>query len=234
MHTLIKAQIIALAEQTPTVEVCGFIALNPLPLVVPCPNVSPTPDTSFQIAPSDYLRAKSQGQLVGMYHSHPRAGGFSDADLHYSTELALPLYLYNVETKAWSDHIPSTYVVPLTGRQFCWGFNDCFGCVRDYYRQECGIPIRDYDRDDHFQANKDRRMWDNFEKEGFVKIEGLGQMKKHDALIFATNAMPQHVGVFKGNSRILHHPLNSLSRIDLFNSNWQRRLKAVVRHRTLF
>jgi len=234
MHTLTKTEIISSCEANPLQEVCGFVVLQDKAKVIQCQNISSTPETSFLIHPSEFIKAKSQGQIISLWHSHPSSAAFSEADLSYGDEINLPLHLYNIQSKEWSEYIPKTYRVPLTGRPFIWGHYDCFGLVRDYFRQEKGVYINDYDRDENFEQTKDVRIWDNFEKEGFLKLPGLGAIKNDDVIIFNTNAMPQHLGIFVGNTQIMHHPLNAISRLDRFNANWQKRAKVIVRHKSLF
>lgn len=59
-------------------ECCGLVAGKPglIETVVPAKNVSPHPDTSFEIDPGTLMRTQRevrarQHQVIGHYHSHP-------------------------------------------------------------------------------------------------------------------------------------------------------------------
>lgn len=234
MNTRVKHEIIQLCEASPAEEKCGFILHDgSTARFIECRNSSPTPAQSFQIEPGDYVAAKMQGHLLGVWHSHPVDAAFSEADLHYAQATALPSYLYNLPAKTWHEYIPPTYRPPLEGQPFVMGFFDCFGLVRNYYRQQLGIHINDYDRDESFIDLPSISILDHYMDEGGYRAVGTATLRKHDVLVFNVGRiMPQHFGVFVGNSRVMHHVYKGLSRTDLFNSAWQRRIKVILRHKS--
>ncbi len=230
MNTKIKAQIEAICRAAPTVESCGFVVLNHVSqaAVVPCTNVSPTPETDFHIPIIDYLRAQALGRILYAWHSHPVDAPFSEADKVYADESLIPQRLFNLTSNLWSEYIPPAYHYSLEGRVWCWGEQDCFSLVRDYFRQTHHITIRDYDRDEE-SNDLAARILAGFTNEGFHKAPTMNQLQKNDVLLFRTNGAPQHMGIFMGNSRVLHHPLMALSRMDSYSVNWQRRLHSILR-----
>ncbi len=236
MHTGLKYRVIELARATPTQEVCGlFYATHDQTHVYPCRNIAADPTKDFQISLQDQMAAMKLGRLVGVWHSHPvEPEAFSEDDLAGAERVCLPLYLYNVTAGTWLEYVPTTYSVPLEGRPFRWGFEDCYGTARHYYRQQLGLHLRDYDRDETFEKAGSNAILDNFEKEGFVRLEpDPSQIKLHDGLLFhITTANPQHLGVFQGRQGFLHHPLEKLSRIDQLDGRWLGHLKHVLRHQS--
>lgn len=232
MHTRLKAEVIALARATPEVEICGLFYLRDGAHILPCRNMAADPTHDFAIDPQDYIRAHQLGPILGVYHSHPTSASFSEHDLAAAEHYALPLYLYSLPDGQWSEFIPSSYVRPLEGAAFQWGFSDCYGSLRAYCRQNCGVYLSDYDRDETFTDTGGHVIMERFEHEGFVRMSGIGEVRKDDALVFESRALPHHVGIFVGSSRFFHHPLNALSHIDPLDGGWLKRLKCVLRHKS--
>lgn len=241
MNTRIKADIITRARATPDSEVCGLIYQTLEGVhVLPSPNVArdeegaPEVDEAFEVAPQVYAEAASLGRVIGVYHSHRATGStaLSEADLDMARALELPVYLYCNRDESWHSYIPPGYHVPLTGLPFAWGVADCYEEIRTYYRQTLGIYLGDYDRDETFALQGDDRLVRHIADEGFTVVPGKSQLHLHDVLLFRTPgyAAPHHVGVFVGHSRVLHHPLNQLSRYDPLNGEWFKRLRMVLRH----
>lgn len=240
MHTLLKRQVIALAEATPTQEICGFfhhIHGTANPSLFHCPNVAANPTEEFEISTQDQMTARMSGELLGTYHSHPRSAAFSQEDIDYASELNIPSYLYSIPDKQWYEYIPPEYQVDLTARPYSLGFGgDCFGLVRDYFRQTHSIFINDYVRDESFIHEDQGVIMASFEKEGFeIMPKGVVSLQTSDVIMFKTDkALPQHFAVFKGHHNLmLHHPLHSLSREEMLTDRWLKRLVCIFRHKSL-
>jgi proteasome lid subunit RPN8/RPN11 len=235
MHTKIKQSIIELAKIS-TEEICGFIyATHNEVKIYPCTNIAADRTTNFEISKGEYLDCIRLGVVIAVYHSHPNGpASFSEWDLAVSKEAALPFYMYDVPSGEWFEYLPPTYSVKLEGRPFYWGFDDCYGTVRHYYRETLGLYLRDYDRDDNFGPSKSMAIMDHFADEGFVCFPPTEIVKPHDALLFdISKHCPQHLSVFVGNQRMFHHPLNALSHIDFLDGRYLSRLAHVLRHKTL-
>lgn len=245
MHTRVKQTIIDLARATPEVEVCGLIyADDKGPRVYPCANVAADPAAAFELSQDDHLACLKLGDVIGVYHSHPHGpahfyqGAAADptqwTDIDIAEEAAIPFYLYDLQSGTWAEHIPASYTVQMEGRRFIWGFDDCYGTARHWYRQKLGLNLRDYDRDETFSETDSTAIMDNFAHEGFVRMDpATTAIKLHDALLFdLTTRCPQHLAIFTAPQRMLHHPLNSLSHIDLIDGRWVSHLKHVLRHET--
>lgn len=234
MNTKVKQSIIEAARAAPHEEVCGLIYNTQTGThILPCTNVSLDKSSSFEIDPQDYIKVRQIGVPIGVYHSHPKGKAvFSEEDVAAACEIALPFYLYAVETNEWTSYIPPSYTVPLIGREFRWGTDDCLEVVRIYYRQNRSIYMTDYDRDESFQNAEECAITKHISDEGFYEVPGKGPIKEGDVLLFKTpgTAYPHHLGVFVGKSRVLHHPLNMLSRIDPLTGAWLKRLDKVLRY----
>ncbi len=243
MHSRIKAAILAAARATPTEEVCGFIYADAHGRadILPCANVAEDRTCEFEVDVQDHVRALSLGTLLGVYHSHPgEPSGFSPADLEAAQELGLPLYLVNTRDASWHDYVPPTFTLALDGIPWCLGFRDCWEVPRIHYRQALGLYLSDFDRDETFlheaaSATFADTTLASYEREGFTRLAAdPAALRPHDVLMFHTDrALPQHFGVFRGDSRFTHHVENALSRTELLTDRWMSRLVGVFRHRSL-
>lgn len=234
MNARIKRTVIALARENPTEEICGFIYCTETEAhVLPCRNISPEPTEAFEIDPQDYIKARGLGRLYGVYHSHTNGStAFSPDDLDTAEELGLPFYVCTA-VGGWASYVPASYTVPLTGASFAWGHADCLETVRTYYRQELGIHLTDYDRDETFATAAPNAILDHVEAEGFINLGGdIALAREHDVLLMRSDgrAYPHHLGVCVGHSRLLHHPRGRLSRIDDIDSRIIASVVGVLRY----
>lgn len=238
MHALLKQRVIELSKAS-VLETCGFFYRDHAgrAQLHECRNVSANPVAEFEISSDDYVTALNLGTILGIYHSHPAAGqgptSFSEADLECAEEQALPFYLYDAAGREWHEYLPASYRPELISRPFCLGFGgDCYGLVRDYFRNRHRRYLSDYDRDESFLHEEQGVIMANFRREGFV-LGSLKTLQPADILMFRTDkALPQHFGIYLGDQRLLHHPLNALSREELLSGRWLSRLDCVFRSET--
>ncbi len=248
MNSLIKSQIIALANKNPQEEICGFIyyTVNGSSgdiFIYPSNNISVDRYCNFEIDPVDYLTCSQKGEICGVYHSHPgHDEAFSSNDVEYIEELGVPLYLYTVDTGKWQEYIPPTYQINLNGLPFIWGLYDCYSTLRNYYRQEFSINVPDYDRGDKFAQDPTSLslIMNNVQSAGFEIIPHTPDtinetIQIGDVLLFFTpscsRVLPAHFGIFLGKSSFLHHPENVLSREDQLNHYWISKIAYIARHK---
>lgn len=234
MHTKLKAAIIAQAVASRE-EVCGFIyATLDTTALYPCTNIAANPVEEFEISRDDHLACIKLGTPIAVYHSHPTGPAvFSAQDLSTANRACLPFYLYDVESGSWSEYLPPDYKVKLEGRPFYWGFDDCYGAARHWYREKCGLYLRDYDRDETFGPTRSMAIMDHFEEEGFARLPPNAAIQTNDAMLFDISPRcPQHIAIFTGNQRMFHHPLNVLSRMDQISGGYIDRLSCILRHKT--
>lgn len=214
-------------------------------------NVHETPMFSFKLSEEDHLELMERADdVLVLLHTHPNevqhpsdmdsrnqlacgfAWGISVAKGDHSTGQGWDA-LY---PEMWGDTVP---IPPLTGREHLWGVRDCFSLVRDYYRTN-GRPFRNFGRikdptikgapswaADQIVHNaqtvlnmeeikrEDRRPGD-----AFTQCCGGRGPYTHD-----------HCGIYLGEGKYLHQPLNRLSEIYTPNNLEERWL---ARHSTRF
>ena len=236
MNTQIKNQIISLAKNNPTEEICGFIyfGVDGKAGIRECKNISEDKNRSFIISSDEYISLIEDDSkyVCGIYHSHINTDEeFSWNDIEISDNLELPIFVFSLKTNKWNDYTPQSYEVPDVGVPFCWGFSDCYETVRNDFRKR-GIFISDYDRDDSFGVSNDSIILDNFEKEGFEAVPGNNPIIENDVILFKVKTnFPKHLAVFKGSNRMLHHSLHKNSSIDMLDRFWINKINMVLRYR---
>lgn len=217
-------------------EGCGFVLKDNT--FVPCENVSLDKTKEFEISNEDYL--KCEWDIKAIVHSHPDGKdqpSRRDMSSQISTNVPFGLCVTRPGWVSplwfWGDGIPD---VPLVGRPFRHGATgtdgkgDCFSLIRDYFRIELGIKLREYPRDDSWWANGQDMYSDYFKEEGFYEIP-QEEVRENDCFIMKINSdVMNHAGIYIGNGLILHHLALRLSRREPIG-RWPKMVVKWVRHK---
>lgn len=245
----IKAKIKEHAKLLYPEECCGILALNKDKLLpLRCSNISKDPVNEFIIDPIDYLNCSKQGKIIGIYHSHCiQDNSFSELDKQISHKLNLKNIVYIVKRDTFEEYSPDKYYNKYIDKNFIINESDCLSIVEDYYKEEFGIDIYHYERRSGWDKNyeefiKDKlnqfnlsENFDNFfEKENFIKIQGIENAKKHDIIAFKyLDNYPSHFGIYLGQDYILHQPRNKKSIIEKLTEAEKRRIYCFARNKQL-
>lgn len=118
-----------------------------------------------------------------------------------------------------------------TGRVFSFGVTDCYTIIRDFYKNEFGIRLRNYARYDKFW--EDESLYTKFFRtEGFHLVEP-DDLQFGDVILIALGAkVACHAAVYLGESKILHHVQNRLSSIDRYEGLWKNMTVGIIRHKS--
>jgi hypothetical protein len=213
-------------------ECCGIVSENKY---IPCENMSDNVRWNFRINPIQLAKYYRDNNLQAIIHSHCDEimttkegrkftmdyGHASKDDMIRQAESKVPYGIVHLnidgnpmKTFFWGDELP---VQDYEGRQFIHGIYDCYGVVRDYYRKDLNIILKQVPRQFGWwnYPNMKSFMLDNVVGAGFELRDTNYELKKGD-LIFMTiiAKMINHCAVYLGKGLILHHLCNRLSCIE--------------------
>ena len=209
-----KDQALAHAKEQDPKESCGLLLnIRGKEKYFPCRNLSLTSHQCFILDPEDYVKADSIGEIIAIIHSHPITPPEpSQADRVACEQSNLPWHIVNPKTETWADLKPTGFKAPLLGRQWVWGVSDCWSLVRDWYKQEKNIELKDWDRPttpEEFLLNP---LFQSFAwRTGFRELRPEEKLINGDALLMSIGSPGlNHVAIFIDGD-VLHHLTDRLS-----------------------
>lgn len=173
----------------------------------PAPNIAADPLNSFHL--DERLLIGLGPRVAAIVHSHPNGPDHpSQLDMEQQVAWNVPFGIVStdgtgcLEPFFWGDAVP---VPPLIGRGFRHGVTDCYALVRDYFRVNLNVTLREYPREWGWWQQGSRLYEDFFGREGFTRID-QSQVRDHDCFLAQIRSdTPNHAGVYVGGNLILHH-----------------------------
>lgn len=171
-------------------------------------NTSDDPKNSFKIDKAEMMSARKTG-LDAIVHSHPDGlAAPSAADMSAQIENQVPWLLLTTDGEFASEPFmfgDSAPIPDLMKRTFRHGVTDCYSLVRDYYRLNFNITLKEFPRDWSWW-NKGLKMYaDGFETTGFFKV-GRTDLNVGDMFLANIRSKtPNHAGIYVGDEMVLHH-----------------------------
>ncbi|MBW5818891.1 phage tail protein [Yersinia kristensenii] len=219
--------ILAHARQCAPAESCGFVVrMTQGEQYFPCKNHATEPMHSFSIRPEDYLSVQAKGEVIALVHSHPDGMPYlSSADRVMQIQSDLPWWLI------CEGQIYHYCCVPLLlGRRFEHGELDCYSLIRDAYHL-AGIAIPNFSRQDDWWKKGENLYLDNIEATGFYRTSREDMQVGDIVLCCLGSSVANHAAIYCGNSELLHHIPNQLSKRERYSDRWQRSTHSIWRHR---
>ena len=179
----------------------------------PCNNLSMSSYQCFVLDPEDYVKADNTGEITAIIHSHPATPPTpSQADLVGCENSNLPWHIVNRKTEQWGYCEPNGYKAPLLGREWVWGVTDCWSLVRDWYREEKQIELKDYQRSMTPEEFLKNPLFEEYATQtGFRELEPNEALQEGDVLLMSIlHPTLNHVAIFLGDM-VLHHLADRLS-----------------------
>lgn len=209
-------------------ESCGIVVAGEY---LAMENVAENPEQDFRISEEALLPHLDAMECV--IHSHPGGPGYpSKADMEGQVASAVPWGIIVVNEDQvvppffFGDGLP---VPELIGREFQHGVTDCYAIIRDWYKLERGVTLREFPRDAAWWDAGENLYLEGFRLAGFREIDQDDVQPGDVFLARIRSDVPNHGGVYVGDSLILHHLPNRLSRREPFGL-WQRAVTHWLRY----
>lgn len=210
----------------------------------PAENIHENPTNNFRIAANQV----PWDSMMALIHNHPEGNlrpSRNDMELYKSIKKPMGIFISHKSEHeishsdlVWYDPEYSGY--PYEGRPFINGICDCYSLIRDFYRVEYGITLRDYPRDqDWFNPDYFEKLnlyEDYFAEEGFEEITDT---PKRGDIFLMKIYLGRYVGpinhgaIYLGDEKILHHLQGRLSSIDNAAKWVNRYLAKTIRRKLL-
>ena len=219
---------------------------------IPLDNNHQNPTNDFKVDVGDYLK---YGDVQAVIHSHPHLGDIvprlypSELDMRTQMSMAVPWGIICCDKERsypiqwFGDQVP---IKEFIARPFIHGIYDCYALIRDYYRKEHNLVIKDYPREWNWWATGNVHMYrDLFFDAGFKEIP-LSQIREGDGFLATLgrhalrNNVVNHGGVYIGNDLILHHKSGDYAYDTTRPSSreciqrYAKYIKYIVRHESMF
>ena len=235
LNEAVKTQIAEHAGRESLRECCGLILIRKgKQSYFPCRNIAVGTD-QFTIDPEDYANAEEAGDIVAIIHSHVNLSPKpSQADLVSCEASGLPWFIYGHPMRTWEELYPTGYKAPYVGRQWSHGVLDCYAIIRDWFANERGIFLPDFERHDDWWLKGENLYEENFEKCGFKEIS-RDDLRGGDLIFMQIGApVSNHAAIYLGDGIILHHIHNRLSTRDVYGGYWLKNTTRYLRHEKHF
>lgn len=121
----------------------------------------------------------------------------------------------------------------LEGRAYIPGSVHCYQLVRDLYRDNFGIELRNYAIPTDWNGGPLKLIDWAWEREGFYKVADWQSrgLQPGDLLAMSIRTKtPNHLGVYMGEDVVFHHPYGQPAKAERMRNFWRMVTCYVLRH----
>lgn len=121
----------------------------------------------------------------------------------------------------------------LVNKFFDLGRQDCFTLVMDFFRTNFGIIIPDVARPNDWDPETDNLIDKHWIESGFQKldVDENWPPRPADVLVCTVGgSVPNHLVVYLGGNRIIHHKVGMMSGEEVMRPAWKRYTSFILRH----
>lgn len=223
-------------------EACGLvIKVGKKSLVLECGNQAEDKLNQFRISADDFAAASDAGEVIGVWHTHcDRPETPSDADRAGCEASEVTWYIMSVMgdkdgLRAFSEVLvlnADGFAMPYLERPYVFGVFDCYSLIADYYKREYALTLGNYAHIDNWANLGHNFFVDNYKAEGFVVLIDQ-EPAVGDVFLIQTEAkVPNHVALYLGDEKIMHHMHGRLSRRDIYGGYWLHHTTHHLRHQS--
>jgi proteasome lid subunit RPN8/RPN11 len=228
-------------------ESCGFIVKGEYIALI---NQAEGGTDEFRISDNDFLKYSDGIQAV--VHSHPaNLNDVNQNKLHYPSKTDMAQQM--ASNVPWaicvcdSDRAGQIFwfgegapKAPLVGRGFRHGVTDCYSLIRDWYKANRGVTLKEFARQWEWwdEPNGGQRFYDDrFSEAGFIEVANKQPINGDVLTMFypRRDGFSGHAGIYLGDGTWMHHLAGrygyapeQLSRRDALGP-WARRINRVLR-----
>lgn len=222
------------AERVFPEEACGLVLLQDnYPAYLECENVcAGNKLLDFEI--DDKVSDLYEDNIIAVFHSHTNGNPrLTACDKEFSEGTRTPYIMYCYQSGTFDWYRPKGIIRPLLEREYVGGAADCYGLVRDYYFVNLGISLPNFYREDKWWLkDKNYINEESFKEAGFINVFPQ-ELKEHDVVVMKFSGVNDHLGVYIGGGKFMHHAYKRLSKIDHFSGSWKKSWVHTLRHRSL-
>jgi proteasome lid subunit RPN8/RPN11 len=231
----IKTNILKHANRQQPRECCGLLAVyNGKQRYYPCNNLATNTNT-FVMDVLDFAAVEDEASVLAIVHSHTVGDCQpSMADLQSCERSRLPWIIVNPNTEQFYQFEPSGYVAPIVGRPYIYTVFDCYTLIRDWYKQNFNIELQIEYTAPSLETWSSNPIFDlklpQLIANHFYEVS-LTDVQRGDLLLFCcTSQSTDHLGIYLGEQRFVHHSINRLSSVDLYGGYWLKQTNKVMRY----
>lgn len=224
-------------------EACGLIVKKKSKYIsIACENTATNKRNNFLISSEEFSAAEDIGEVVAVWHSHvEKDSSPSEIDVASCNASEMTWFIVDIYkedgafvAKTFNVIQPKEYSHKYLERPYIYGVNDCFSLAKKYYENEFGLKINvfppGYPEVEHDSVGN--LLLEESLKCGFELISNRSELKVGDLLLSNLNSQhPNHISVYIGDSRIMHHCKYRLSETHIYpKSFWEKHTTYLLRH----